>query len=235
MAEQFEIQAEPRTDVGKGASRRLRRIEDLVPAIIYGAGEDALSITIKHNDLHKALNDAGFYSRIVTIRTGKKKDQVILKDVQRHPARDRILHVDFLRVSMDQQITVRVPLRFINEDLCAGVRTEAGQISHIEVELEISCLPGNLPEFIEVDMEDLNLGDAIHQSDLVLPEGIEATLGSQGEDVDATIATVHAPRGGLEEEEELEEGEDIEGLEEGAEEGAESTDTSADTDAGEDG
>jgi large subunit ribosomal protein L25 len=196
MADRIELKAELRTDVGKGASRRLRRLEDLVPAIVYGAGRDALAVSVPHKDLHKALEDEGFYSRIVTIHIGRDRDQVILKALQRHPAKDRILHADFLRVSMDQAITVRVPLHFIHEDTCIGVKNQGGVISHIETEIEISCLPGSLPEFIEVDMATLEVGDSIHQSNLVLPEGVEIAGTHQADDADPTIVSVHAPKGG---------------------------------------
>lgn len=216
MSDQFELQAELRTDLGKGASRRLRRLKDLVPAVIYGAGKDAVSVTFKHKDLHRALENQGFYSRIVKIKTGRKKEDVIIKDLQRHPAMDRIMHVDFLRVSADQKIDVRVPIRYINEDICQGVRTGGGVISHIMVEIEVSCLPADLPEFLEIDMAELDVGQSIRLSELQVSEGVELVGLQQADGVDPTIVSVHLPRGGMEEEEEEEEeGLEIEGIEEG--------------------
>ncbi len=202
MADQFELQAELRTDVGKGASRRLRKENDLVPAVIYGAGKEAVSVTFAHRDLHRALQDRSFYSTIVKIKTGRKKEDVILKDLQRHPAVDRILHADFLRISKDQSINVHVPIRYMNEDLCEGVRTGGGVISHIMVEIEVSCLPADLPEFIEIDMEHMDLGDSVRLSELPVPDGVEFPGLQQVEEVDPTVVSVHLPRGGMEEEEE---------------------------------
>jgi|TARA_Y100000310_G_scaffold341788_1_gene442132 large subunit ribosomal protein L25 len=231
MADPFELQAEVRKDVGKGASRRLRKANDLVPAIIYGAGKEAVSVTLAHKDLHKALQDQGFYSRIVTLKTGRKKEDVILKDLQRHPAVDRILHADFLRVSADQAINVHVPIRYLNEDLCEGVKTGGGVISHIMVEIEVSCLPADLPEFIEIDMESLDLGDSVRLSELQVPDAVELVGMQQVEEVDPTIVSVHLPRGGMEEEEEEEEEEELaEGEEaaEGAEDAAQEGDKAPD-------
>jgi large subunit ribosomal protein L25 len=173
------------------------------------------------------LEDRGFYSRIVKVKTGRKKEDVILKDLQRHPAVDRILHADFLRVSKDQKINVHVPIRYLNEDICEGVRTGGGVISHIMVEIEVSCLPGDLPEFVEIDMAALDLGDAVRLSELQMPDGVELVGLQQVEDVDPTIVSVHLPKGGMEDEEEEEEDEEglaVEGAEgaegeEGAQEG----------------
>jgi len=219
MSDQFELQAELREDVGKGASRRLRKSKDLVPAVIYGAGKEAVSVSFKHNDLHKALQDQGFYSRIVKVKTGRKKEDVILKDLQRHPALDRILHVDFLRISKDQKINVHVPIRYLNEDICEGVKTGGGVISHILVEIEVSCLPADLPEFLEIDMAEIDLGQSIRLSELSVIDGVEFVGLQQAEDLDPTVVSVHLPRGAMEEEEEEEEEELLEGEEEEGQEG----------------
>jgi len=194
MASDFELQAELRTDKGKGASRRLRRQADLVPAILYGAGRDPQPISIPHKDLHKACENEAFFSHIITIQAEGKKQEAILKDLQRHPAKDRIMHADFFRVQMDQEITVSVPLHFVNEEACVGVKQAGGQISHNMNELEISCLPGNLPEYIEVDLINLNVGESIHMSQVSLPEGLTIPSLSQGEDHDHVVAAVNAPR-----------------------------------------
>ncbi|HCC43945.1 MAG TPA: 50S ribosomal protein L25, partial [Gammaproteobacteria bacterium] len=128
-----------------GASRRLRRKSDYVPAILYGAGKDPQALSIAHKDLYKACESEAFYSQIITINSGNSSEDAILKDLQRHPAKDRIMHADFLRIRMDQEITVEVPLHFINEENCVGVRQGGGNISHNMTSLEITCLPGDLP------------------------------------------------------------------------------------------
>lgn len=203
MSDEFELKAELRTDVGKGASRRLRKLSDLVPAVIYGAGKDAVAVSFSHKDLHRALENEAFYSHIVTIKTGRKKDQVVLKDLQRHPAKNRILHADFLRVRMDQKLTINVPIHFINADKCVGVKQGGGEISHVISEIEVSCLPGDLPEFIEVDMANIELGESIHLSDVTPPGGVEIIALQHGDRQDQTVAAVHAMR--VEEVEEVEE------------------------------
>ncbi len=194
MAAEFELNAELRTDKGKGASRRLRRNADLVPAILYGAGKDPQPLSIAHKDLHKACENEAFFSHIITIKASGKSQQAILKDLQRHPAKDRIMHADFYRVQMDQAIVVEVPLHFLNEDTCVGVKLGGGSVSHTMSSLEVSCLPGDLPEYIEVDIEALDLGDSIHMSEIVLPAGLTIPELAQGEDHDQVVVAVNAPR-----------------------------------------
>ncbi len=200
MAAEFELNAELRTDKGKGASRRLRRNADLVPAILYGAGKDPQPLSIAHKDLHKACENEAFFSHIITINASGKSQQAILKDLQRHPAKDRIMHADFYRVQMDQAIVVEVPLHFLNEENCIGVKQSGGNISHTMSSLEISCLPGDLPEYIEVDIEALDLGDSIHMSGIVLPAGLTIPELAHGEDHDQVVVAVNAPRRAEEEE-----------------------------------
>ena len=194
MAAEFELNAELRTETGKGASRRLRRHADLVPAILYGAGKDPQPLSIPHKDLHKACENEAFFSHIITIKAGGKAQEAILKDLQRHPAKDRIMHADFFRVQMDQTIVVEVPLHFTNEESCVGVKQEGGNVSHTMTSLEVSCLPGDLPEYIEVDIRNLSLGSSIHMSEIVLPEGLSILELAQGEDHDQVVVAVHAPR-----------------------------------------
>ncbi len=190
----FELNAELRTDKGKGASRRLRRNADMIPAILYGAGKDPLSLTLAHKDIHKACENEAFFSHIITINADGDSQQAIVKDLQRHPAKDRIMHADFLRIQMDQAITVEVPLHFLNEDSCLGVRQGGGNVSHNMTSIEISCLPGDLPEYIEVDIEDLDLGDAIHMSGLRLAEELSIPSLQQGADHDHVVVSVNAPK-----------------------------------------
>jgi len=208
MSEAFVLNAEVRNDKGKGASRRLRRLADQVPAIIYGGEKEPVSVTLQHKDLIKQLENEAFYSHIITVNVGSENESVILKDLQRHPAKDKVLHADFLRVSATKKLKTTVPLHFINEDTCKGVKLEGGNISHAVTELEISCLAADLPEFIEVDMVDVEVGQIVHISDLKLPQGVESVALSHGADYDLTVATVNKPKGGAEEEESAEEGEE---------------------------
>jgi len=208
MADEFELTAEPRTVVGKGASRRLRRDADLVPAIIYGADKDPVMLSIPHKDIHKACENEAFFSHIITIKTGKGSEKAIVKDLQRHPARDRIVHADFFRVRMDQAITVEVPFHFANEETAVGVKQGGGVVAHVMSSVEISCLPDNLPEYLEVDVEALDVGDSIHLSEVKLPEGVEIPALQYGEDYDQVVVSVNMPRREEVEEEALEEGEE---------------------------
>ena len=194
MADQFELSAEMRSDKGKGASRRLRRNADMVPAILYGAGKDPQPLSIAHKDLHKACENEAFFSHIITIKADGKTQEAILKDLQRHPAKDRIMHADFLRIQMDQEITVEVPLHFINEDSCVGVRQGGGNISHNMTSVEITCLPGDLPEYIEVDVQNVEVGSSIHMSELQLPENLVIPSLAQGADHDHVVVAVNAPK-----------------------------------------
>ena len=194
MADSFKLQAALRNDAGKGASRRLRREGDLVPAILYGAGKDPQSLSIPHKDLYKSCGDEAFFSRIIALEVGGKKQDAIVKDLQRHPSKDRILHVDFFRVQMDQEIVVEVPLHFLNEDTCVGVKQGGGNISHPMTSVEISCLPGLLPEFIEVDIAGLEVGSSIHMSELILAEGLTIPVLAQGADYDQVVVACNVMR-----------------------------------------
>jgi len=195
MTNAFVVNAEVRTDKGKGASRRLRRLENLVPAIIYGGDKEPVSLTLKHNEIIKSLESEAFYSHILTINIAGKEESAILKDLQRHPARNEIMHADFLRVSKNQPINVHVPLHFTNEEACVGVKMEGGAISHQASDVEITCLPADLPEYIEVDMSEVHVESIIHLSDLVLPKGVSVAALQHGEDHDLPVAAVHKPKG----------------------------------------
>jgi large subunit ribosomal protein L25 len=214
MSQKIEINAAVRADVGKGASRRLRRSGDQVPGIIYGAEADPINLTLNTNELTKAMQSEAFFSQILDVKVDGDIQQAVLRDLQRNPANDRVLHVDFLRISANKPIQVSVPLHFINEDKCKGVRQGGGTISHAMTEVEISCLPADLPEFLEVYMAELDLNEIIHLSDLALPAGV--TIVALSHDDDRAVVSVLAPRGGAdEEEEELEAAAGAEGEEAG--------------------
>ncbi len=200
MSGQFELNAEVRQDVGKGASRRLRRLADHIPAIIYGAGKDAQPLTLIRKDLEKALENEAFYTQVINIKVGGSAEKAILKDLQRHPSRDRVMHADFLRIDENVAIKVHVPLHFINEETCVGVKMEGGVIQHQVTDVEVECLPGNIPAYLEVDMLKIAIGDIVHLSDIVLPEGVVSVELALGEDHDLAVASVIAPRGAAEEE-----------------------------------
>ena len=195
MSEAIKLNAVVRKDVGKGASRRLRHA-DLVPAIIYGGEAEPAQITLEGKAVRKALEAETFYSQIVTLVVEGAEQQVILKDLQRHPAKEFAMHMDFLRVDATHAITTHVPLHFINEETCAGVKA-GGTISHTRVEVEVKCLPADLPEFIEVDMAEVQLSGHIHLSDLTLPAGVELVA----HDLSQDVASVLAARGAKEDEE----------------------------------
>ena len=214
----FEINAEPRTDVGKGASRRLRRAGK-VPGILYGADKEATAISVIHDDLKHQLEHEAFFSHILTIKLNESIEKVVLKDLQRHPYKTSLLHVDFQRINEAEALTMRIPLHFINEEKCPGVKTGGGVISHIMTELEISCLPKDLPEFIEVDLINMEVGDSIHLGELKTPEGVVITALEHGGDPSQPVVSVHIPRVIEEPEEGAEEAvaEGAEAVEEGAE------------------
>ena len=202
MSDQFELQAEEREDLGKGASRRLRRLADHVPAIIYGGDKDPQPLTLVRKDLEKALENEAFYSHVLTINVGKEAQKAILKDLQRHPARNSVMHADFMRVNESKPIKVHVPIHFVNEAKSYGVKTQGGIVQHQETDIEVQCLPKDIPEYIEVDMLKVEVGQIIHLSDVVLPEGVSSVALGLGEDHDLAIASIVAPRGGSESEEE---------------------------------
>lgn len=196
----FVLIAETRSEQGKGASRRLRRTGK-VPAVIYGAGKEPALLSLDHNELVNQLKSEAFFSSILTVKTGSNEDQAIIKDLQRHPSKPYILHMDLQRVSATEAIRVHVPLHFMNEEKCPGVK-EGGVITHNMTEVEVSCLPKNLPEYIELDLGDLLLDHTVHMSDLKLPAGVELVELMHGEGHDQPVVGIHMPRGVKEEEEE---------------------------------
>ena len=202
MSVSYVVKAELREDQGKGASRRLRRLENKVPAILYGTkAKKPVSLSLKANEIKKSLENEAFYSHILTIEFNGKEESAILKDLQRHPSTGDVMHADFLRVSKNTTITVNVPLHFTNEEACVGVKMGGGKISHQIVEAEIVCLPADLPEFIEVDMTDVEVETIIHLSDLKLPKGVVISALQHGADHDLPVCSVHKPKGSDTEEE----------------------------------
>jgi len=191
----FVLNARTRTDMGKGASRRLRRLAEEVPAIVYGGEGAPEAIALTHRELARALENEAFYSHIISLQIDSKPQDVILKAVQRHPARPVILHADFLRVDRTHRITTRVPLHFVNEDHCVAVKQQGGVVQHNLVDLEIQCLPGDLPEYIAVDMSTVELGQILHISDLALPPGVESVALTHGADHDLPVVAIHRPKG----------------------------------------
>ena len=219
MSESFIVVAETRVDEGKGASRRLRRLEGKMPAVIYGVGQDAQSLTLIRKDFEYMLENEACFSSILEVQVDGKSQNAIIKDIQRHPAKGFPMHADFLRVRMDQAIKVNVPLHFINEEQCTGVKLGGGMIQKQATDIEIQCLPKDLPEYLEVDMLDVELGQIVHLSDITLPEGAIATALELGDDHDLAIASVIAPRG-IKGDDEDETSEDVDGASESGDEDA---------------
>ncbi len=210
MSNTFELSAETRTNHGKAHSRRLRRLENKTPAIVYGAGKDPVALMMSHKELSLALENEAVYSHILTLNIDGKAEQVVLKDLQRHPYKPVIMHADFLRIKAKEKLTMNVPLHYINEEDSPGVK-EGGVASHLMTEVEIRCLPANLPEFIEVNVAELALDSSLHLSDIKLPKGVEFAT-ELTEDHDQPIVSIHKPRAAAEEvEASAEEGEATEG------------------------
>jgi large subunit ribosomal protein L25 len=191
----IEVNATPRATQGKGASRRLRH-QERVPGILYGGGRPAQNIEVNHKELSLHLKHEAFHASILTLNLEGEKQQVLLRDIQMHPWRAAVLHVDFQRVAKDKKIHMRVPLHFINADLSPGVKASGGTINHVMTELDVMCLPDDLPNYIEVDLSNLELGHSIHISNLQLPQGVVSTQLRGGDD--AVVATVVVPKAEVE-------------------------------------
>lgn len=190
--ESLELIAELRELTGKSAARRMRQLDNKVPGIIYGAGKDPQSITLLEKDVLKALESEATFSSILTLKVGDKKQKVVLKALQRHQTKPKILHIDFQRIRAKEKLTMNIPLHFVGEEECPGVE-EDGVISRLQTELEIRCLPADLPEYLEVDLSKLKLDESIYLSDLKLPPGVELTV-TLDEENDLPIASVHVPK-----------------------------------------
>jgi large subunit ribosomal protein L25 len=185
------LNAEMRDDMGKGASRRLRHANKL-PAIVYGAGKDPENLTLVQKEVQYHLQNEAFYTQVLELNVGGKKQDVLLRDLQHHPYRHDVMHMDLQRVEAKKEVHVNVPLHFMNEDVAPGVKTEGGGISHLVNEVVIACLPKDIPEFIEVDLGELHMGEIVHLTDLKLPAGVEVLALRQDDEHDTAIASIHA-------------------------------------------
>lgn len=194
------LSVESRELQGKGASRRLRRLEQKVPAILYGAGKDPVMLSIPSNRIKKALENEAFFSQVIELDIDGKKEKAVLRDIQRHPAKEHVMHMDFLRITGKETITMKVPLHFLNQDKSPGVKA-GGVVSHIITELEIKCLPKDLPEFIAIDLGKQAIDTSVHLTDVVLPEGVELAIGEIEEGHDSAVVSIQKPKRAAVEEE----------------------------------
>jgi len=220
MSEQVSLAASERESEGKSANRNLRR-SGYIPGVLYGGKDEPKKISIMEKDIVKATEIAGFATQILQISMDGKDVDVVVKEIQRHPATSRVIHADFMRVDPDSKITLVVPIRTLNDESCIGVKISGGQVNHLINDIEISCLASNLPEQLEIDVQEMDIGDTVSLSEIKLPEGVEITILQQDEDRDQAVVSVTETREMVieEEEEELE-------LEEGEEEGEEATESS---------
>ncbi|MFI3246414.1 MAG: 50S ribosomal protein L25/general stress protein Ctc [Ferrimonas sp.] len=195
---EFVFEAKTRQAQGTGASRRLRR-NNLLPAILYGADKPPVALVLEHDKINIAQEKEAFYSQVLTLKVDGVAEQVIVKAVQRHPFKPKLIHLDFQRVTKGNVLTTTVPLHFLNEDQCAGARA-GGTIVHLLNEVEVKCKPEDLPEFIEVDLQHLATNQALHLHDIPLPKGVLLTELTKGDDHDLTVVRIQPPKGGSDEE-----------------------------------
>jgi large subunit ribosomal protein L25 len=221
MSDDFDLIAEIREDQGKGASRRLRR-EGLVPAIIYGAGRPPRTLAFDHNRVIQQLANESFYSSVLNIKVGNKSQAAILKDVQRHPSKAQVMHLDFQRIVEDQEIKMLVPIHFLGEDVAPGVKQGGGKVQHMITEVEVVCLPKHLPEYLDIDVSELELDEMLKLSDIKLPEGVSIPALAQGEEADRGVVSIHVIKEVVIEEE-IEEGAEVPVVGEEPAEGAEAS------------
>ena len=192
MTAEFALNAEVRSDLGKGASRRLRRNVAMVPAVIYGGEKAPQSISLLAKELAKLLENEAAYSHVLSLNVAGSNESVLIKALQRHPAKGYVMHADFIRVVAGQKLNAIVPLHFINQETSVGVKQQGGEVSHVLAEVEVSCLPKDLPEFIEVDMAAVEIGQIVHLADLKLQKGVELVALAHGNDL--AVANIHASR-----------------------------------------
>jgi large subunit ribosomal protein L25 len=192
MSAKFTLTAEARAGKGTGASRRLRRLGK-IPAVLYGAGKDPLMLEIEHDPVAHHIKNEAFFTSILTIKVGAETDQAILRDIQMHPYKPRIQHMDLQRISATEKLHISVPLHFLGGDIAPGVKQQGGVVSHLLTEVDVSCLPHQLPEYLEVDLSALSLGQSVHLSNIKLSEGVTITSLAHGNDLAvATISIVRA-------------------------------------------
>ena len=238
MSEQVNLVASERQSEGKSANRNLRR-SGYIPGVLYGGKDEPKKISIMEKDIVKATEIAGFATQILQISMDGKDVDVVVKEIQRHPATSRVLHADFMRVDPDSKITLVVPIRTLNDESCIGVKISGGQVNHLINDIEISCLASNLPEQLEIDVQEMDIGDTISLSEIKLPDGVEITILQQDEDRDQAVVSVTETREMIiEEEEELElvegeEGEEGEEATEGSEEDSETPTEDKESDSSE--
>jgi len=226
MSEQIILNADPRERTGSNKARVIRNIDGMVPAIIYGAEKESLNIKLRLNELTKASQNELFYTQVLLIKTGEEEEKVVLKELQRDPAKGKFLHADFQRVSRKTKLKVVIPVNFVNEDDCEGIKNEGGVISKSIREIEILCSAGNIPESIDVDVIDLPLGGSIRLTELNLPEGSE--IPGLDETTDQMIVSINAPKAVVEEEPIIDDEAEGEAAEAASEDGEDSSDDDAD-------
>jgi|TARA_A200000159_G_scaffold45734_1_gene41985 large subunit ribosomal protein L25 len=226
MSEQIILNADPRERTGSNKARVIRNIDGMVPAIIYGAEKDSLNIKLRLNELTKASQNELFYTQVLLIKTGEEEEKVVLKELQRDPAKGKFLHADFQRVSRKTKLKVVIPVNFVNEDDCEGIKNEGGVISKSIREIEILCSAGNIPESIDVDVIDLPLGGSIRLTELNLPEGSE--IPGLDETTDQMIVSINAPKAVVEEEPIVDDEAEGEAVEAASEDGEDSSSDDAD-------
>ena len=234
MTDQITLNADLRERTGTNKAREIRNVDGMVPAIVYGDEKETLNIKLKLNELTKASENELFYTQVLLINTEGKEEKVVLKELQRDPAKGKFLHADFQRVSSKTKLKVIIPVNFVNEEECAGVKVDGGVVAKAIREIEIMCLAGNIPESIDVDIENLNLGDSIRLTEISLPEGSE--IPGLTDETDQMVVSVNAPKAVEEDpivEEDLEDGEVAES-EEASDGGSEETTSSDESSSEED-
>ena len=212
MSELLEIDVEPRELASKRSTRRLRRQQSRVPGIVYGGGGDPTAVAVEERVLNKVMQQEAFFSQIVELKLADKTQRVIVRDMQRHPASNKVIHIDFMRVHEDREVQMTVPIHFMNEENCEGVKTQGGMISRNLRDVVVSCLPRDLPEFLEIDIQELTIGTSLHLSDLELPDGVSIPILSRGSAYDSPMVSILRSRAALQMAEE-ETGELVEGEE----------------------
>jgi large subunit ribosomal protein L25 len=183
MSDKITLNVEPRSDSGKGASRRLRH-QGMVPAIVYGGKFDPAQICVEHNHFLHELEKESIYTQVIDLKMGDKVQEVILRDLQRHPYKNKVMHADFFRIDKDTPIKVVVPIHVVNDEECVGVKTDGGMLTQLVSEVEIISLPKDLPEYLEIDARELHLGDILHLTDIPMPEGVQIVALTHLEDVE---------------------------------------------------